>query len=228
MLRFAPLALLLLTPLVSAAEQKPTDAEGELIALVGKLGGKAKLSDELDAESRVAAVLEKASDADLLALSKHPGLGSLDLRSAARVTDKGFAALKEVPNLQRLYLSGCSLETADATAIGSLRPLTLLVLAGCKLTDAEVAKFAKLKNLKSLDLMDTPVTDKAVDTLLALAKLEELNLSGTRVMDAGAKKLLALEGLKLLQLNNTKVSAAAIADMEDELKAAKRRLKILR
>ncbi len=232
MLRFAPLALLLVALLlvapVFAAGVKPTDAEGELIALVEKLGGKAKLSDELDVESRVAAVFEKASDADLIALSKHPGLGSLDLRSATKITDKGFVALKEVPNLQRLYLSGCSLEVADATAVGSLRPLTVLVLAGCKLTDAEVAKFAKLKNLKSLDLMDTPVTDKVVESLLPLAKLEELNLSGTRVTDAGAKKLLALEGLRLLQLNNTKVSAAAIADMEDELKAGKRKLKILR
>ncbi len=228
MFRFVPLALLTLSIPVFAAEQKPTDAESALIALVEKMGGKAKLSDELDEESRVAVVFEKVSDADLLALSKHPGLGSLDLRSAAKVTDKGFAALKEVPNLQRLYLSGCSLEVADATAIGTLRPLTLLVLAECKLTDAEVAKFAKLKNLKSLDLMNTGVTDKSVDTLLALTKLEELNLSGTRVADAGAKKLLALEGLRLLQLNNTKVSAGAIADMESELKSSKRGLKILR
>jgi Leucine-rich repeat (LRR) protein len=225
--RFAPLVLLFTLPAV-AAEQKPTDAESELIALVVKLGGKAKLSNELDAESRVAAVFDKVSDDDLLALSKHPGLGSLDLRSAAKITDKAFAALKEVPNLQRLYLGGCSIESADATAIGSLRPLTLLVLAGCKLTDAEVAKLAKLKNLKALDLMDTPVSDKAVDALVALAKLEELNLSGTRVTDAGAKKLLALESLRLLQLNNTKVSSSAISAMEDELKASKRGLKILR
>jgi hypothetical protein len=225
--RFAPLALFAFAP-AFAADQKPTDAESELIALVEKLGGKAKVSGGLDEESRVAAVFEKVSDADLLALSKYPSLGSLDLRAAGKITDKAFVALKEVPNLQRLYLSGCSLEAADATAVGSLRPLTMLVLAGCRLTDAEVAKFAKLKNLKSLDLMDTPVSDKAVDTLLLLSKLEELNLSGTKVTDAGAKKLLGLDGLKLLQLNNTKVSGAAISAMEDELKASKRGLKILR
>nr|MCU0703867.1 hypothetical protein [Fimbriiglobus sp.] len=84
------------------------------------------------------------------------------------------------------------------------------------------------KNLKTLDLMDTAVTDKGVDSLLALTKLEELNLSGTKVTDAGVKRLLQLEGLKLLQLNNTKVTAAAIGMMEEELRAGKRGLKILR
>jgi Leucine-rich repeat (LRR) protein len=226
--RSATLAILVLCPLASAAEQKPTDAESELIALVQKLGGTAKLSGELEPDFRVAAVFEKADDTLLAALIKHPTLGSLDLRSAAKVTDKGFAALKELPNLQRLYLSGCSLEPADATAIGSLRPLTALVLGGCRLSDAEVVKLAKLKNLKVLDLMDTPVSDKAVETLLTLTKLEELNLSGTRVTDAGAKKLTALEGLRLLQLNNTKVSGEAIGAMEEVLRSSKRGTKILR
>lgn len=228
MLRFAPLAVLLSVATGTAAEQKPTEAESALIALVEKLGGKAKLNGELDEESRVAAVFEKPDDADLLALSKHPALGSLDLRSAGKVTAKGFAALKELPDLQRLYVAATAVAADEAAAIGTLRPLTLLVLAECKLTDAEVAKFAKLKNLKSLDLMNTAVTDKSVDTVLALAKLEQVNLSGTKVTDAGVKKLLALEGLKQLHLSNTKVSDAAIAAMEDELKSTKRGLKIVR
>ncbi len=227
MTRLVPLALLLIAPLLSAADLKPTDSESELIALVEKKGGTAKLAGDLDADSRVSATFDKADDTLLLALVKHPCLGALDLRAASKVTAQGFTTLKELPNLQRLYLGG-TLTTEEATAVGSLRPLQMLVLAGCKLTDAEVAKFAKLKNLKALDLMDTAVTDKGMDSLLALAKLEELNLSGTRVTDAGAKKLLALDGLKLLQLNNTKVSAAAVGAMEDELKASKRGLKILR
>lgn len=227
MTRFAPLAVLLFAPLASAADTKPTDAEAELVALVEKLGGTAKLAGDLDADSRVSATFEKADDALLLKLVKHPALGSLDLRSASKVTAQGFTTLKELPNLQRLYLGG-TLTTEEATAVGSLRPLQMLVLAGCKLTDAEVSKLAKLKNLKSLDLMDTAVSDKGAESLLALAKLEELNLSGTKVTDAGAKKLLELAGLKLLQLSNTKVTAAGVGAMEDELKASKRGLKILR
>jgi internalin A len=224
--RCAPFLLLLAVPAL-AADEKPTDAEAALIKLVEKLGGKAKLNDELDADSRVAVVFEKVSDADLLALSKHASLGSLDLRSADKVTAKGFAALKELPDLQRLYI-GAAVAADEAAAIGTLRPLTLLVLAECKLTDAEVARFARLKNLKSLDLMGTAVTDKSVDTLLALTKLEELNLSGTRITDAGVKKLLALEALRQLHLSNTKVTAAAIGEMEDELKSSRRGLKIVR
>jgi len=225
-LRFAPLALLLAAP-VFAADLKPTDDEAALIKLVEKMGGKAKLNDELDADSRVAVVLEKVSDADLLVLSKHASFGSLDLRTANKVPAKGFATLKELPDLQRLYINA-DITADEAAAIGTLRPLNMLVLAECKLTDAEVVKFAKLKNLKSLDLMNTAVTDKSVDTLLALTKLEDLNLSGTKVADAGAKKLLALEALRQLHLSNTKVSDKAIGEMEDELKSSKRGLKIVR
>jgi len=226
--RFAPLVVLFTVPLVSAAELKPTSAEAELIALVKKLGGTAKLESELDTDARVSVKFEKADDAALVALSKHPGLGSLDLRSAAKVTTKGFTALKELPDLQRLYISSDTLDSNEAAAVGSLRTLDTLVLVGCKLTDAEVAKIAKLKNLKSLDLMDTAVTDKSVEPILALTKLEELNLSGTKLTDSGAKKLMVLDTLRLLQLNNTKVTDKAIAGMEEELKASKRGLKILR
>lgn len=228
MFRFAPIFLLFATPLLPAAELKPTSSEADLIALVGKLGGKAKLENELDTEARVSAEFEKANDAALIALSKHAALGSLDLRSTDKVTVKGFTALAEMPNLQRLYIGSGTLEPTEATAVGSIRTLNMLVLVGCKLTDAEIAKFAKLKNLKSLDLMETAATDKSVETILALAKLEVLNLSGTKVTDIGAKKLLALEALQLLQLNNTKVTDKTIAAMEEELMTSKRRLKISR
>lgn len=224
----APVALLVAVPLLSAGELKPTSSEAELIALVEKHGGTAKLESDLDAEARVSAKFEKADDAALTALSKHPALGSLDLRSAAKVTAKGYAALKELPDLQRLYIGGDTLDQYEAAAVGSIRSLNTLVLVGCKLTDLEVSKLSKLKNLKSLDLMDTAATDKSVEWLLALTKLEELNLSGTKVTDTGAKKLMALEKLGLLQLNNTKVSDKVIAGMEEELKTSKRGLKILR
>lgn len=228
MFRLALLVLFLTALPVFAEEVKPTAAEGELIALVEKLGGTAKIDTSLDGQARVAAAFEKPDDTALVTLGKQPPLGSLEVGSAAKLTAKGYTALKELPDLQKLTVSSGTVAPADATAIGSLRQLSVLVLGGCKLTDAEVVKLAKLKNLKCLDLLDTGVSDKAVDTLLGFTKLEELNLSGTKLSDAGAKKLLKLEGLKLLQLNNTKVSAAAIGTMEDDLKADKRGLKILR
>ena len=227
MIRLAPVVLLFAAPLVSAADLKPNNAESDLLALVKKLGGKGKLETDLDSDARVSATFEKADDAALIALSKHPSLGSLDLRAIDKVSAKGFTALNELPDLQRLYLSG-TLDVNKATAIASVRTLNVLVLAGCKLTDVDVSKFAKMKNLKTLDLMDTAVSDKGVEWILLMAKLEELNLSGTKVTDAGAKKLLALEALRLLQLNNTKVSDKTVGAMEDELKESKRGLKISR
>lgn len=219
------LALLMLTPV---ADPKPTEAEMELITLVTKLGGTADIDRGLDEEARVAVTFEKPTDADLLALAKQPAVGSLDLRSGVKVTDKGFAALKELPDLQKLFVSGGTVTATEAAAIGTLRPLGTLVLGGCKITDAEVAAFKKLKNLKEIDLLDTAVTDRCVESLLALTKLEGVNLSGTKVSDAGAKKLLGLESLRLLQLNNSKVTADGVAAMEDELKSGKRVVRIQR
>jgi hypothetical protein len=235
MVRFVPVLVVLACGMVlgsqsrlGAADPKPTAAEAELIAAVEKLGGQAAVDSALDKEARVAATFDKIDDTALAALAKQPGLGSLDIRSDAKATAKGYASLKELPNLQRLYLTSAALTIDESTAIASVRSLNTLVVVGCKLTDLDVVRFAKLKNLKVLDLMDTPVTDAGVEKLLALTKLEELNLSGTKVTDPAAKKLLALEALKLLQLNNTKVSADAIGKMEDQLRADNRGLKILR
>ncbi|MCU0706372.1 MAG: hypothetical protein MUF18_20620, partial [Fimbriiglobus sp.] len=148
MLRFAPFALLLaVAPPLLAANEKPTEAEAELITLVVKHGGTAKVQSGLDAESRVAATFNKPTEAALLAVVKQPTLGSLDLRDATKITEKAFAALSQLPNLQQLYVTGGTLTADEASAIGSLRPLQLLVLTGCKLTDAEVGKLTKLKNL---------------------------------------------------------------------------------
>jgi Leucine-rich repeat (LRR) protein len=225
---FSLVALSVVLPTVRAEELKPTAAENELIALVETLGGKAKLSGELDADSRVAAVFEKADDDTLKKLAKQPNLGALDIRSDDKVTAKGYSLLKELPNLQRLQILAGKFTLEEATAISTIQTLTTLSVSGGKLTDLDVVRFAKLKNLKNLDLMDTPVTDAGVVKLLDLAGLEELNLSGTKVTAAAAKKLLGLEKLKLLQLNNTKVSSEVIGGMEDQLKASKRELKILR
>ena len=228
MFRFAPLLLLLAAPLLAAAG-KPTDAEADAIAAVKKLGGSAEVDSALDEQARLSVVFDRPTDAALLAVAKLPAVGAVDVRDGTKITEKGFAALKELPDLQKLFVGKGVISPAEAEAVGTLRTLGVLVLGGCKLTDAELGQFKKLRNLTTLDLMDTAVTDKSADTLLALTKLEEVNLSGTKVGDAGAKKMLELGKLKLLQLNNTKVTAAAISEMEDELKKdSKRVVKIQR
>ncbi len=222
MFRFA-LLLALLSSSLLAAPPKPTDAEAEAIEAIKKLGGTAEVESALDEQARVSATFEKPTDAAVLATVKLPCVGSVDLRDGTKVTEKGFTALKELPDLQKLCVGKGTLTATEAEAVGTLRTLSVLVLAGCKLTDAEVGHFKKLKNLTTLDLMDTAASDKCVEALLLLAKLEEVNLSGSKIGDAGAKQLLELPKLKLLQLNNTKVTSAAIAEMEDELKKDKKR-----
>jgi hypothetical protein len=221
--RFALSLALLASPLL-AAPPKPTEAEAEAIAAITKLGGTAEVDKSLDEQARLSVTFEKPTDAAVLALVKLPTVGAVDFRDGSKVTEKGFAALKELPDLQKLFVGKGTVSGVEAEAIGSLRTLGVLVLAGCNLTDAEVAQFKKLKNLTTLDLMDTAASNKCVDTLLLLANLEQVNLAGTKVADDGVKQLLALPKLKLLQLNNTKVTAGAIDEMEEELKKDKKRV----
>lgn len=208
-----------------AAEPKPaTDAEKKAIELVEKAGGKAKVDDELGDTARVAVSFEKPGDDAVVKLAKNEHVGAVELRSVAKLTERGFGALKYIPNLRKLVIAAGTIEMTEAKAIGETASLTTLAVGGTKLGDGEISYFKKLKDLKHLDLMDTALTDAGLKTVLELTKLEELNLSGTKVTNDGAKKLLALEKLKLVQLNHSKVTREGIDAMEEVLKKDKREL----
>jgi hypothetical protein len=208
---FAALAIALAT--FAPARANSTETE----AAVVKLGGTAKTDQTLDETARVAVVFTTATDAVLLKLGKLLDVGAIRISDATKCSVQGLAALRELPNLQRLQLGKCPLTDAKATALGNLRTLDTLHVGDSKLTDTGLAAMKKLVNLKSLDLLDAPITDKAVTTLVGFTKLEELSLAGTKITDKGVPLLAPLENLKTLKLQNTAATRKGIDAIEKAL-----------
>ena len=205
----ATLAAILLTTTVRADE-----FERDAVALAVELGGSAKVDDKLDEIARVAVKLPVADDSALRQLCKMPSVGALEILDATKCTEEGFAALKELPDLQNLVLGKCPLSLKDAAAIGNLRSLNVLFIGESKLTDTTFAHFKKLVNLRLLDVSDCSITDKSAPVLLGMKKLEDLNLSRTKFGDAGVTALKDLEKLRLLRLNQTGVTRKGIDAIE--------------
>jgi Leucine-rich repeat (LRR) protein len=213
---------LLASALIASARAQPADAtptadEKKAIALVAKAGGKAEIDPKLPEAARVSAKFESASDAALVSLKKAPQLGALDVYDATRCTEKGFAALKELPNLRKLSLGKSAMTLPRAKAIGQCKELRRLYLAGCGLTDAQLAALKPLTLLEWLDVSDNPITDKGMATVKALERLQQLYLDKTGITDRGLMELKGLDGLRRLSVGDTKVTADAAEKFADEM-----------
>ena len=201
-----------------ATAQPPTDDEKRAIDLVAKAGGKAAIDPKLPAAARVSAKFEAANDATLAGLKKAPQVGAIDVFDATRCTDKGFAALKELPHLRKLALGKSALGAAAATAIGQCKELRVLYLPGSRLTDAELAGLKSLVLLEALDVSDNPqVTDKGMETVKALERLQTLYLAKTGLTDKGLLELKGLDGLRSLNVVGTRVTGEAAEKFADEM-----------
>jgi hypothetical protein len=199
----------------------PTADEKKAIDLVVKSGGKAEIDPRLPAAARVSAKYESAGDAVFANLKKSPAagaIGALDIFDAIRCTEKGFAALKDLPNLRKLTLGKSEMTPARVNAIGQCKELRVLYLAGCGLTDAGLAGLKKLTLLESLDISDNPqVTDRGMATVKTLERLQVLYLAKTGITDKGLAELKVLDGLRTLNVGGTKVTADAAEKFADEM-----------
>ncbi len=206
----AAVLIAVLIPSLSFANE----LESSAIALVTKLGGIASVDPKLDEIARIQVKFEKATDPILRQLAKTIVVGAIVITDATPCTEVGFAALKELPDLQILTMVKCQLTDKEVAAIGSIRALNELFLGESKLNDVSFVGLKKLVNLKKLDVMDAAITDKSAPVLVAMKKLEELNLSGTKFGDPGVEQLKDLTKLKLLRLNKTNVTRKSIDILE--------------
>ena len=196
----------------------PTDDEKKAIDLVVKSGGKAEIDPKLPASGRVSAKYESGNDTVLVALRKSPSIGAIDVFDATRCTEKGFAVLKELPNLRKLTLGKSEMTTTRVNAIAQCKELRVLYLAGSGLTDAELVGLKKLTLLEMLDISDNAqVTDRGMATVKALERLQALYLAKTGITDKGLMELKVLDGLRSLSVGGTKVTADAAEKFADEM-----------
>ena len=212
MMRFLPLLFCLA---VSSPFSRADEFQKQALDGIATLGGEAKVDDKLDEMAAIAATFETATDATLERLAKMPALGSLTIYDASKVTEKGYAALKELPDLQKLVIGKGLVNERSAEAIGTLRTLDTLALNASKLSDVGLVAMKKLVNLKVLVILDGNITDRSVPILLGFKKLDQLNLCGTKLTDAGVIMLKDLEKLTLLRLNNTNVTRKGIDALEE-------------
>ena len=204
--------------LSAAAQPDATADERPALAAIAKAGGKATVDPKLAPDARVVAQFEAATDAALVALKKHPQIGAVEVFDATRCTEKGLAALKELPNLRRLVLSKSNMTLAKTTVIAGCAELRDLRVPGSGLSDAELAPLKALALLELLDVSENgQVSDKGMETVKSLERLRALFLMKTAITDRGLMELKALEGLRTLYLGGTKVTANASAKFVDEM-----------
>jgi len=202
----------------SQAQPKETAEEKAAMAAVMKLGGKAAIDPELPTGSRVTAKFDTANDAILKSLGKQPQIGSIQSIDAKQCTDKGFAALHDLPNLRRLTLNVSGVSDKELNTIAGCKNLRELIIPASMLSDDGVAALAKLPRLEALDLSENPrLTDKAVATIAGLERIERLYLGKTGLTDKGLMELKPLEGLRELHVAGTKVTANAAEKFADEM-----------
>ncbi len=200
------------------AADAPTADEQKSIDLVVRAGGKAAIDPKLPAEARVSAKFEAATDGTLAGLKKAPHVGAIDVFDATRCTEKGFAALKELPDLRKLTLGKSGMSLARVAAIGQCKELRSLYLAGAGLSDAELAGLKTLTLLEALDISDNPqVTDKGMAAVKTLERLQTLHLGKTGLTDKGLMELKGLDGLRSLNVVGTKVTGDAAEKFADEM-----------
>jgi len=209
-MRAAFLLLFLLVCTATTAAQTGTAGEKAVMTEIVRLNGKADIDAKLHPEARVVAKFENASDALFASLKKHPEIGSIEVFDATKCSDKGFALLKDLPNLRKLVIGKAAMSPTAAASIGQCKELRYLGLVGCGITDAEFAGMKGLSLLEHLALSENPqITDKAMATVKGFERLRVLYLNKTGVTDKGLAELKGLDGLRTLAVKGTKVTSDA-------------------
>ncbi|MBA4063815.1 MAG: hypothetical protein C0501_08910 [Isosphaera sp.] len=204
--------------LVVAPTARPADPADERAAIdaVTRLGGKAVVDPKLSADARVAATFDGPTDATFFALRKLPQVGAVGVFDATRLSDKGFAVLKELPHLRKLTVEKATLAPASVAAVGQCKELRHLAFVGCGVADAELAGLKDLTKLEHLALPDNPlVTDKGLTTVKGFDRLRVLNLNKTAVTDKGLAELRSLDGLRTLSVRGSRVTGDAADKFAD-------------
>jgi len=124
--------------------------------------------------------------------------------------------LKNVPNLQVVYIDSNQVNDAALGPLKDLAGLSSLTIMSPQVTDAGLENLKSLSGLTMLFLTSSKVSDKGMVQLKGFKNLQVLALSRTEVTDAGLDALKDIKGLKSIYLIGTKVTPQAI----DKLKQA--------
>ncbi|KAK2657666.1 hypothetical protein Ddye_010718 [Dipteronia dyeriana] len=108
-----------------------------------------------------------------------------------------------VPNLEMLYLEGCTRLRKVHESVGGLKRLTILNLRSCKNLESFPSNLSGLKLLKILNLQGCSKLDKLPQNLGELECLEYLDLGGTAIRQVPSS-IARLTNLKTLSFSACK------------------------
>jgi hypothetical protein len=125
--------------------------------------------------------------------------------------------LKNVPNLQVVYIDNGQVNDAAVGPLKDLTALSALTLMSPQVTDTGLENLKGLTNLTMLFLTSSKVGDKGLPTLKGLKNLQVLALSRTNVTDAGLDALKDLKSLRSVYLIGTKVTPEAVEKLKQAI-----------
>jgi hypothetical protein len=127
------------------------------------------------------------TDEFLEAAADLPHLRDLRIACDSKITDHAWEHLKELNELESLYLRG--IHDSGMTNLRGLTQLRTLYITGTDLTGAGLENLQELTQLGTLNLTDTKVTDAGLASLKGLTQLRRFQLWKTEVTDDGVKDL---------------------------------------
>ena len=138
-------------------------------------------------------------------LSNFTGLKSLSVHN---ISGLDFTVLHQLPGLQELDLSGCTVSTDGMEAIGSLTELRKLTLDGCAITD--LTPFTALTKLTHLTISNNSIED--IGVLSLMLDLEEVKLANNPVTSIAG--LSTCNKLKVLDI--TRCGVTTLGSLSDK------------
>lgn len=151
-----------------------------------------------------------------------------------KIDNHRLACLKDLPDLERLYLAGTALNDEGLSHVAQAENIRRLSLWRTKITDAGLPHLAHLHKLEVVDIHATQLTDKLFEHLDAWPRLYELrhslatdcegvarlarrpevrlhHLEVSGLSDEAARQAAQLEWLSSLHLVDAQLSAAGVS-----------------
>ncbi len=125
--------------------------------------------------------------------------------------------LKNVPNLQVVYIDSNQVTDAALAPLKNLADLSALTIMSPQVTDAALENLKNLSGLTMLFLTSSKVSDKGLVQLKGLKNLQVLALSRTDITNAGLDALKDIKSLKSIYLIGTKVTPQAIDKLKQTM-----------
>jgi tRNA A-37 threonylcarbamoyl transferase component Bud32/peroxiredoxin/Leucine-rich repeat (LRR) protein/multidrug resistance efflux pump len=194
----------------------------------------------------------KIKDDDLASLKNFPQLEELSVQQAPitdkglrhlaalkslkaimlgtiQATDAGYAALKDLPVLERLYLHDqgplhhyeSGIGDGGLAHVARIPTLTFLDLSGSRVTDRGLAQLKQLPALEVLVLNRTRVHGQGFAELHEMRTLKHINLIGTEISSAGVDALIGLPSIEFLNLENIKIPPGDLLRLQAAISSGK-------